>query len=136
MREGRHYRAQSQDGSVSSHQLTSILWPQGLLELVNDCLILLWRHKLAVNHPSQDLHGVRVKFTVQSYKEPLTWAAFTLTSTCRSFRHSSTSEITSRLMESLSATLGLRSMMKLLKMTAWRKSRLESLVFQDCEVRV
>ena len=55
MGEGRHYRAQSKDGSVTSHQLTSILGPQGPLEVADDSLNLLRRHKLTVDHPAQDL---------------------------------------------------------------------------------
>ena len=91
------------------------------LELLNDPLILPRRHKLAVDHPAQDLQGeemVNIAMSGQVKSQDLTWAAFTLTSTCTSFRHSSTTEITSLLMVSLSARLGLRNMMKLLKMTA------------------
>ena len=72
MGEGRHYRAQAEDGSVTSHQLTSILGPQGPLEVADDSLNLLRRHKLTMNHSSQDLHRVKVKSTLESYDEPLT----------------------------------------------------------------
>ena len=57
---------------MTSHQLTSILGPQGTLKVVDDSLNLLRRHKLTVDHSSQDLHRVKVKSTLEIYDEPFT----------------------------------------------------------------